>query len=298
MTRSNNRLTRLAGGALAFGVALCLIALVLVRFDVTALGENVDYEQKSAAFAAADMRRIEVQNPMDDILVSPSADGQIHVYYSESEKDVYEVSQENGALKVRYQSLRHWYDYIGFNIGANGRKPLRLEVPADSALAMQINATNGQVSINGLAALEGLEVSSTNGAIDVREAKVAGDVKLSTTNGDVTARAVAIQGSLQLSGSNGAMQAQDLDVQGNLRAGTTNGRVSLLGVRPGADVTLSSTNGEIYARFAGSADDYRVEARTTNGQVDAPKGREDAPKKLSAATTNGGVSIQFADESR
>ena len=57
--------------------------------------------------------RIEVSDRK--IVVQPSADERIHLGYSETGQDFYEISVQDGdTLVVESKTNKKWYDYIGF----------------------------------------------------------------------------------------------------------------------------------------------------------------------------------------
>ncbi len=94
---------------------------------------------------------------------------------------------------------------------------------------------------------------------------------------------------LTLKAMNGSISLQD--VTGELHLSTLNGSVTLAHV--GGSVAARTVNGGIKAQLAGSRwDGEGAELRTTNGAIDLSI-PADYNAVLEAATTNGGVSVDF-----
>ncbi len=143
-----------------------------------------------------------------EIEVSVSADDQIHIAYSESEQEFYDVSvSDGGVLTMTAQSNKEWTDYIGGKPAADARK-IFLQVPG--------------------ALLSGLTLTTTNENITLAPLKVAGDVALSVNGGNIVFEELNVGNSLTLTGKNGDIRGSivgsydDFSISTELKKGESN----------------------------------------------------------------------------
>ena len=96
--------------------------------------------------------------------VIPSEDGQVHIEYSESEKEYYNISvSEDGELTMTFETNKTWTDYIGTKPAAEYRK-IVVALPEG---------------------LSGITVSTTNETVDVSSLAVQGEISLNSNGGDL-----------------------------------------------------------------------------------------------------------------
>lgn len=134
---------------------------------------------------------------------------------------------------------------------------LTVEVPRDSEL--RVDAVSANVDVRGVRGEQRL--SSVSGNVDVQD--VAGDLTVSSVSGNVivrgserqaVTRAKSVSGSVRIEGVAGTLEADSVSGSVDVEA-TTVSRVQLKSIS--GNVTLRS----------GLADDARVEAQTTSGNV-------------------------------
>ncbi|WP_210505725.1 DUF4097 family beta strand repeat-containing protein [Naasia sp. SYSU D00057] len=146
---------------------------------------------------------------------------------------------------------------------------VRVALPADADLS--VTGTNGAISVEGHTGE--LDLGTTNGRIELDG--VSGPVTAVTTNGDVRL-------------ADGASE--------RVSARTTNGGVELHFAAAPLVVEARSTNGGIGIRLPDDGESYFLDAQTTNGGVggDVESDRR-ADRTVTARTTNGGITIDWAD---
>ncbi|HME68537.1 MAG TPA: DUF4097 family beta strand repeat-containing protein [Myxococcota bacterium] len=200
------------------------------------------------------------------------------------------VDTENAAgLELEVEAPRKW----------NRHGSANLEVRLPRALRVEVVASNGKISIDGIRSA--VRARSSNGSVSV--VHVIGDIEVHTSNAkveccDTCGRLIARssngkieleehRGSIDASTSNGLIQARVDEVgrEGILLA-TSNGRIVLqLPEKTDADVDLHVDNGVIRNdRNLASA------TRDTNGRVRGTLGRGGIPIKL--RTSNGSICLR------
>ena len=146
---------------------------------------------------------------------------------------------------------------------------VELTVRLPAAVPLTVVAQNGRLTATGLTGT--LDLETTNGAIRIAGSR--GDLALRTTNGAIDVRDSSSR---------------------RATATTTNGGVELDFLDPPTSVEARSTNGAITVRLPADGVTYRVDARTTNGEIDSGSVPTDpsSRRSITAATTNGKVTVE------
>ena len=193
------------------------------------------------------------------------------------------------ALELEVETPRKW----------NRHGSANLEVRLPRSLRVEVVASNGKVSIDGVRAA--VRARSSNGSVSV--VHVLGDIEVHTSNAkveccDTCGRLIARssngkieveehRGSIDASTSNGLIQARvdEVGPEGILLA-TSNGRIVLqLPDKTDADVDLHVDNGVIR-----NDRNLARATRETNGRVRGTLGRGGIPIKL--RTSNGSICLR------
>jgi len=200
------------------------------------------------------------------------------------------VETESAAgLELEVEAPRKW----------NRHGSANLEVRLPRSLRVEVVASNGKISIDGIRSA--VRARSSNGSVSV--AHVFGDIEVHTSNAkveccDTCGRLIARssngkieleehRGSIDASTSNGLIQARVDEVgRDGILLATSNGRIVLeLPEKTDADVDIHVDNGVIRNdRNLASA------TRDTNGRVRGTLGRGGIPIKL--RTSNGSICLR------
>lgn len=193
------------------------------------------------------------------IVLSPSADGRVHVHVTgwSVARPTLRVQTVAGRTTVRGGCPPFaWFDACD----------LRLTVALPPVSDTTIDG-DGDIAARSLTGA--LTVRTSNGA--VRTDRMRGALDLSTTNGEVVATRCASR---------------------TVRAKTTNGGVALTFVTVPEEAGATATNGAVTVAVPGTVA-YAVETGTTNGSVDTGSIRTSpaSAHRIAARTTNGDVRI-------
>ena len=195
----------------------------------------------------------------------------------------------DGALELETDAPRKW----------SRRGHVDIEVRTPRGTAVEIVASNGRVSVEGLRSA--VTARSSNGSVELCD--VVGDVHVATSNAKVCC--FATEGKLVARSSNGKIELEDH--RGSIDASTSNGLIRCsVGALGRAGCQLSTSNGRIVLELPEEVDaevDIRVDngvirndrplchaARERGGQLRGRLGRGGAPIRL--RTSNGSVSLK------
>lgn len=193
---------------LIVGIVALLGGFAAADFDLTNLtaGGNMTERQYEAE---GDVTELVVRDLNADIVVTPSKDGKARLTCWENEDFTYEISEENGVLRVEKHDARQGFN-LWFGVYQNGA--LQIELPA--GVTVDVSTDSGAVRLEGDAQGESfptVTIVTDNGHIAVQDVS-AGAVSLSTSNDSVTVENV---------------NADTLSVE------TSNGHIALNGVQAG-----------------------------------------------------------------
>lgn len=299
----------IASVLLVVGIALVASAWAMNDFDFTKL-QTTEWTEKKYETSAEGITEFTLDDMNNSIDLLPSTDESIHVTYYESEKDVYTITNENGKIKIKYDDLRHWYEYI-FNFNLHFEK-ITIELPADysgelnlhttngsitasdmtSLMETRLTTTNGSIEVSGMTVSENLVLKTNNGSVSINDAAVTKDMELGTVNGRVTLENVKA-GDADMHSVNGKVTATNLTSDADVRMVSTNADIVLDRVDTKDSIRCSTTNGKVYGTIVGSMNDYSISSHTTNGSNNLPTDKESGNKSLEVSTVNGSIKIEF-----
>lgn len=134
---------------------------------------------------------LDVQNR--EIEVSLSEDEQVHILYSENNKEYYDISISRNVLTMTSAINKEWTDYIGFKQASKNRK-ISLQIPNALLENLTLSTTNEDVTLSALAVTGSVSISSTEGNITFGTLNVGNALTLSAKNGDISGAVVGSYG--------------------------------------------------------------------------------------------------------
>ena len=210
-------------------LALCFVlgSFVLVGCS----NSSEPFEEKSYT-SDTQINEINLEVQDREIEVSLSEDEQVHIQYSENNKEYCDISVSGNVLTMTSASNKEWTDYIGFKPAAENRKIL-LQIPNALLENLTLSTTNEDVTLSALAVTGSVSISSTEGNITFGTLDVGNALTLSAKNGDISG---AVVGSYD-----------DFAIQSETKKGESN----LPGQKDGGEKTLnvSSNNGDVNIAF-------------------------------------------------
>ena len=260
---AGRRMSRGSRTALIVTLAVVTVAIVvgLVTIGTVLRGGGVGGSYADTATADAGTRVLATV-PNASVDLRPSPDDQVHVdargtYFGAA--PTLRVTTSGGVTSISGGCPNQWFGFCS----------VKLTVRLPAALPLNVVAQNGRLTAAGLTGA--LDLETTNGAILTEGSR--GDLKLQTTNGAIDVRDSSSR---------------------RVTATTTNGGVELDFLDPPSAVEARSTNGALTVRVPADGVTYRVDARTTNGEIETGSVPSDpsSRRSLTAATTNGKVTVE------
>ena len=166
---------------------ICLMLVVL--FTVSAFAGcsdgREDFKAGQYEVDGSEIQGIFIDVRDRKIEVATSDDGRVHLEYSESEKEFYNISvSDEQILTVTAGSDKDWTDYFGSKSPADVRKII-LRVPDGLLKSLHISTTNEDLSLSTLTVTEEISLSVNGGSISFDRLDAGKSISLNTKNGDL-----------------------------------------------------------------------------------------------------------------
>lgn len=236
-----------------------------------ALADDRYEEQSYTAEDPSVIQAIEITDTDVPIEIKPSGDGTLHVSYFTSAYEKYDIGVDNGTLHIiKQESFRpgFFWDFWDFE-----SIKLTLYLPDGYAGALQVETADGDIRIDGITA-SGATITANDGDISIARSQLSGDVSVKTFDGDIRIDAIEA--------ASLAMQTNDGDMFMD---------------RPiiESSVSCSAFDGDIEGTLSGSAADYTLTIKTSDGDSNIVSGGS-GPKQCDLKTADGDIVIFFEKE--
>lgn len=162
-----------------------VLCLMLGSFVLSGCsGNNAPFEEKSYT-ADTQINEINLDVQDREIEVSLSVDDQVHIQYSESSKEHYDIAVSGNVLTMTSASNKAWTDYIGGKPAAENRK-ISLQIPNALLENLTLSTTNEDIILSALAVTGSIRISSNGGNITFETLDVGDSLTLNVKNGDIS----------------------------------------------------------------------------------------------------------------
>lgn len=215
---------------IAFTLCLALSSFALAGCS----GESEPFEEKSYT-PDVQVSGINLDVRDREIEVSLSEDEQIHIQYSENDKEYYDISvSDENVLTMVNASNKEWTDYIGGKPSAEDRK-IVLQVPDTLLDNLTLSTTNEDVLLPALTVTGNITISCNSGNIAFESLSVGNALSLTVKNGDISGKVIgsyddfAIQTEIKKGDSN--LPGNKEDGEKSLNVSCNNGDVDIEFVR-------------------------------------------------------------------
>lgn len=143
------------------------------------------FEAKRYSSGEDSVKSVSVDVTDREVEIITSADGQVHIDYSESEQEFYSIRlSEDGDLTMLLETDKGWTDFIGTKPAAQYRK-ITLAVP-DGLDALTIRTTNETIGITSLTVQNAVLLDCNGGSVDFVQLGVGRSLNVTAKNGNIT----------------------------------------------------------------------------------------------------------------
>ena len=316
---------KVAVAILIAGVVLALAGFAMAGFDFGNLNTGGALVERTFE-AAGNVTKVFVAEQGANVEIVPSADGRARVTCAENEAFCYDITEEDGVLRVEKRDLRG--GTLGMYFGFWQEGTLTVEVPSGTLLDVEtdsgdirmtggtegltysiasLRSDNGDVYVENVRAGEGESLETSDAMGDVQP----GDITVETDNGNIAVEGAQVRG-LSAMTANGAVTLRDIRadgifttarndairmegiVTGTLTASTENDDIRFSGVEATESILLQTDKGDIRGELPGQMRDYHIESETDYDNS-LPTLLDGEGIFLRAVTNNGDIDVTFAE---
>jgi hypothetical protein len=251
----------------------------------TVNGASETYEIVELSYDPSEFDTIEVDMINKAIRVFPSTTGEIEVVFYESEKNWVDIDTTDRVLKFDndYERVFSFFFFGWFNWSQNpDYTKFDLYLPLDVIFELDLETSNGAITISNLTEVAKLTLRSSNGELLIDNVAQIASIDAYTSNGRVTLRDAIVAGLAKLRTSNGKVIVDDCTLD---------------------ELDVYTSNGEIDVTMAGSQANYHIEMTTSNGskylndlEIAANSINAGQSKEVTLRTSNGPIRLTFAND--
>lgn len=265
----------IVAGAVSVGVMGFHISPALHDFEITEITHTEDILPNA---------KIAIDIDVEDINVTVSKDGKLHLDYGDSAAITHSYSYSSSELTLTSHSKR--FTFLSRAV------PIELQIPADFAGELILTSATGHIELEGVGA-DKITLSLTTGHVDLKDVS-AKELSATATTGGITIKNCTM-GKTALETSTGGMNLKNLSST-ELKAKCTTGSVSLTKLIA-SKVQLETTTGSLRGSIVGKARDWSVTSSTTTGSNSLKGyGSNGGANILNARSTTGSIDIDFTDK--
>ena len=290
-------------------------------------------DEKKRQLSCGGVTEIHVDVRDQPVVLEPSLDDWLHIYYREDSGDNYHTSTEDGKVCFLHRHVLGPMSLIrGFYHLFRVRRIL-IQLPAAYAGLLDIRSTNGSLHAAGFPSLGAASFHTSNGGLTLSRigcssleacttnasvllsAVGARSVVITSSNGGVTLETIRADGPLELRTSNaqvnlrsvactrasvetrnGAIQLHEVAAAEAISAATSNAKIQLDRLAS-PRIRLKSSNAALKGTVIGNPRAYSIISRTSNARSSLPGNWEDTslPNHLEAVTSNAPIDIDFCE---
>lgn len=301
-------------GALLAGGAWASVGFETARLSTV----NYDWHQTVSVLedeATSPHGRIVITSEFENVRLEPAEGDAIELEYWTGNCQSVSVEDTDGVLKVDVDSKPMegvMIDLSPAEAGGVDDTTTVVRVPASFTGEIEVYSDSGEVFAENVHGLAGLRASNSNGDVVARNVSVAeldainenGDTLLSGVEADAVL-ATNFNGDISLGGAtareaevvneSGDIMLVNMSLKSALTCNSVNGDISAQRL----DITTSrieSVNGDIYLSYLGAENSYRIDAHTTQGDIVAPQGADDAARAIGVTSSLGDIQINFTSK--
>lgn len=316
---------------LAAGIVALLAGFAAADFDLNNLNTGGELTARTYVSQGERVRIIYVSDLDANVEIVPSTDGRARVTCEENEAFCYDITEDDGVLRIEKRDLRGWN--LGMYFGFWPESTLTVEVPAGALLDVEtesgdihmtgsgegpayyivkLYSDNGDIRLEHVRAGEdGDKTASPPAESDAMGDVQPGEITVETNTGDISIENSDVSFLSAMTG-NGAVTLRDIRAKGvfttahndtirmegvatgSLTASSANGDVLFSEVEVAEHIILLADNGDIRGELPGEMRDYHIESETDNGDNSLPAMLDGDGILLRATTDNGDIDITFA----
>lgn len=248
---------------LLVGCVLAGISLKVEGLDRFIVNDE-DYEKLEFVCRDA-VESVIIEDSDQDIEIIPATDGVCRLEYAEGELDKYDISLENGVLRIERNARFGIFNFADFRT-----RVMRLYLPEGDYEKLRIDVSSGDVTVEKGFGFSEIMIELASGDVNMKGV-TAGNVEISAASGGIGITDVAAE-DIEIDTASGDIFMKNVAVSGKVEAETASGDIGFSGLNAGY-IEFDTASGDVEGSVAKPME-YRID--TASGDVDVPVSMRDA----------------------
>ncbi len=297
MSRAKTAWMILAAAAVIIGIALIAIAAISTGFNIKDMTGD-DNIIKEHVFSER-IESIKADVTTASFSITPSENGECRVECTEKKYVTFDVTVDDGTLKITQSCERPWYDFLSLSFVS---PQVKVFIPKGELGVLTLSSSTGNITVPKDFTFEKIDITATTAnvalyasvkssvSVETSTGIIALDgikadsASISATTGGITLSNSEIENDVNVKTTTGAVRLQDSSCN-NLTAKVTTGRLSFSSFTAKGDITATSSTGSV---CFDSSDGENITVKTTTGSV---TGSLNSEKRFITDTSTGKVSV-------
>lgn len=147
--------------------------------------EEQKFNEKTYEVEGEIVKEINIDVRDRQIEVSVSKDDKIHITYSESDKEYYDINvSSDNILKMRSKVNKEWKDFVGNKPSIKDRK-ISLQIPNSLLKTLKLSTTNENIKLSSLEVTNDINIESNGGDISFDKIDAGKNIILTGKDGNI-----------------------------------------------------------------------------------------------------------------
>lgn len=171
-------------------IAIFTSLIISTAFFAGCSDNSDSFESKKYSTEAEKISDVNIEVRDKEIEVLISDDDKIHIDYSESSNEYYNISVTNdNVLTMTSEYDKEWNDFIGRKTEDKNRK-ISLQLPDNILSSLKLTTTNENITLCAFTVTDNISLSTNNGNIDFDDLNAGKELKLESKNGNINGTVV------------------------------------------------------------------------------------------------------------
>lgn len=166
-------------------LGVLLLAITMVIVSGCSNQSSVEVKEEQYSTSSSDISEINISVKDRAIEILPSSDGEIHITYSQNDKEFYQIGLDNnGVLTMQSASNKELSDFFGLK--GDSMRSIKLEVPNPLPCDLVISSTKNDINIPEIVIEGNIDIQINDGTIFLENVLAQSGLTLYTKNGNIS----------------------------------------------------------------------------------------------------------------
>lgn len=241
----NTKHFKLAGLLTGAGLLLCILTFALNGFQIDFLITDKNVIEKAYDSKTA-ITSIKVDTDHTQITIVPTDDEDIHIEYSDSDEEIYEINEIDGVLDMSLKNQKQWYEYINImEFQSFEDEEITMYVPKKYDGDLDLTTSYDNIDIKGLKYANTIALKTNNASMNASDLSSKGTILIESSYAPITLKNISSKDSIEIENSHGDIDIKDLSSGNKLSITSDYASIKLMDSQSTSDMVIDNAHGSI-----------------------------------------------------